>query len=162
LCGMFFILAQLVACEPAGGKAGQNSEGSQAQGSDDSGGFGCECLEAYASPSLDEAKLQRLRDEGLSTCFHVDEPATLESEQACLPQIVGQHGGNGRDIEVYYLCSDVCPEYGRIGIRFVGIKDTDACCAIGGIPVRDPAWGGFEACVPHEIDPNVSRIDMCP
>ncbi len=42
------------------------------------------------------------------------------------------------------------------------MNDLDACCAIGGIPVRDPAWGGFEACVPQEIDPNVSWIDMCP
>ena len=165
LCGMLLMVAQLVACGSSvdsGGPADQLNEGNQAEGTGNSTVFGCECLEAYGGSALDEAALQRLRDEGLSTCFHLDEPATLETEQACLPSVVGQHSGNGRDIEVYYFCSDVCPDYGRVGIRFAGISDTPACCAIGGIPLRDPAWGGFEACVPSEIHPMVSWVDTCP
>lgn len=65
-------------------------------------------------------------------------------------------------IEVYYFCSDLCPDYGHVGIRFSGINDTPACGAIGGIPLRDPAWGGFEVCVPSAIDPMVSWVDKCP
>jgi hypothetical protein len=103
-----------------------------------------------------------LRDKGLPACFHIGDPAALDMERTCLPSVVGQHAGDGRDIEVYYFCSDVCPDYGRVGIRFAGIEDTPSCCAIGGIPLRDPAWGGFEACVPSEIHPMVSWVDNCP
>lgn len=108
------------------------------------------------------AELQRLKSEGLSACFHRDEPMTLDVERKCLPHTIGQHEGDGRDIEVYAFCSDLCPDYLHVGIRYSGISDTVTCCAIGGIPLRDPSWGGFEACVPAEIHPMVSWVDTCP
>lgn len=172
---LLLVATQLLACGSTV-ESGQNSTNSGGSGGSGgaggSGGTGgsaggaastpCQCLEAYASDSLGEEELQRLRDEGIPACFHQDDPVTLDMERSCLPAGVGQHVGDGRAIEVYYFCSDLCPDYGRVGVRYVGISDTPACCAIGGIPLRDPAWGGFEACVPSEINPMVSWVDKCP
>lgn len=177
LSGILLVAAQLVACGSSveSGGSAINSGGSGgsggAGGAGGTGGTGgsagaaltpCQCLDAYSSESLGEDELKKLRDEGIPTCFHKDDPVTLDMERACLSSGVGQHAGDGREIEVYYFCSDLCPDYGRVGVRYVGISDTPSCCAIGGIPLRDPAWGGFEACVPSEIHPMVSWVDTCP
>lgn len=165
LSGAVLILAQLVACGPTvdSGSGALNSGGG-GSGAGSTGGSisACDCLVSYGGPSMGDDALMTLRDKGLKACFHNDDLAVLEMESTCLSSVVGQHAGNGHDIEVYYFCSDLCPDYGHVGIRYSGIMDTPACCAIGGIPVRDPAWGGFEACVPSEIDPMVSWADKCP
>jgi hypothetical protein len=175
--GAVLILAQLFGCAPSvesgSGTAGQGGGGAGGSGGAGQGGggtggsagganSGCECIADYGGSALDEVALKKLRDEGLPACFHQSDPAMLEVEQACLPSVVGQHLGDGRDIEIYYYCSDVCPDYGRIGVRYTGIKDDAACCAIGGIPLHDPGWGGFEGCVPSEIPPMVSWVYDCP
>ncbi len=158
------ILAQVIACgstvESGSGAANAGGGGSGAT----TGGSisACDCLAPYGGPSMGDDAFMTLRDEGLKACFHNDDPAVLDTERTCLPSIVGQHVGNGRNIEVYYFCSDLCPDYGHVGIRFSGITDTPSCCAIDGIPVRDPAWGGFEACVPSAIDPMTFWVDTCP
>lgn len=155
------MLAQLIACGPSIDSGG----GPPNTGGGGSGGAGissCECLAPYGNASMGDVELKRLKSEGLSTCFHTDDPMTLDAERKCLPFTIGQHVGDGRDIEVYAFCSDLCPDYLHVGVRYSGISDTPGCCAIGGIPLRDPAWGGFEACVPAEIHPMVSWVDMCP
>jgi hypothetical protein len=171
LSGLLVVAAQLLACgstvESGGGSMNSGGSGGTGGTGGTAGSGGsvlnpCECLAAYASDSLGEEELRRLRDEGIAACFHKDDPVTLDAERACLPASVGQHEGDGRAIEVYYFCSDLCPDYGRVGVRYVGVSDTPSCCAIGGIPLRDPAWGGFEACVPSEIHPIVSWVDTCP
>ena len=164
LSGVALIVAQLIACGPSvssgGGPIEDGAAGAGASGNPPTSS--CECLASYGGTSLGESELVRLRDEGLTKCFHQNDPAALDGERACLPSIVGQYASNGHDIEVYYFCSDVCPEYGRVGIRFAGVKDNASCCAMGGAPLHDPAWGGFEACVPSEISPNVPWVDKCP
>jgi hypothetical protein len=174
LSGALLILAQSIGCAPSvesgSGSAGQGGGGAGGSGSVGSGAGGtaggpnspCECIVDYGGPSLDEVALRKLRDEGLPACFHQEDPAMLDMERACLAKIVGQHVGDGRDIEIYYYCSDLCPDYGRVGIRYTDIKDDAACCALGGAPLHDPAWGGFEACVPSEIHPMVSWVYDCP
>ncbi len=168
------IMAQSIACGGSvdsgpGGTGNNGSGGGGSQGSGGEGGAGggsasssCECIAAYGGDALDGAALIKLRDQGLSACFHTMDPATLDMERSCLPFIVGKHAGDGKDIDIYYFCSDVCPNYGHVGIRYAGIEDAPACCAIGGVPLLDPAWGGFEACVPKEIDPQVPWTAKCP
>ncbi len=166
LSGAVLILAQLVACGPSveSGSGTQNSGGGGGAGAGTTGGSisACDCLASYGGASMGDDALMTLRDQGLKACFHNDDPAVLDMERTCLPSVVGQHAANGRDIEVYYFCSDLCPDYGHVGIRFSGVEDTPACCAIGGIPLRDPSWGGFEACVPSEINPMGFWVDKCP
>lgn len=164
LFGLVLILAQLVACGPTieSGSGSTNSGGAGSTGTGGANNSACACLAPYGGPSLGDDALLTLRDEGLPMCFHENDPALLDMERICLPSVVGQQAINGRDIEVYYFCSDVCPDAGHIGIRFSGIKDTPSCCAINGIPLLDAAWGGFEACVPSAIDPMVPWVGKCP
>lgn len=162
LSSALLIVAQLVACGPTVEAGGAASNANQQPDGVEASASPCECIASYGGPSMGDDALRLLRDDGLPMCFHQNDPNQLDQERVCLPSIVGQHVIDGRDIEVYYFCSDVCPDYGHVGIRFTGIKDTPSCCAIGGIPLLDPAWGGFEACVPAEIDPQVSWVGKCP
>lgn len=164
------VMAQAVGCGGStggggdeGGAGGQGGGGGAggSGGEDGSSPAACDCIAAYGSPSMDEAALKKLQDEGLPACFPSADKEKLAEAASCLPQIVGQHAVNGKDIHVYYFCSDVCPDYGGVGVAFAGIKDVDACCAIGGIPLRDPAWGGFQGCVPPELDPMVPWTEKC-
>ena len=136
---------------------GTNDTSLQAASSVDS----CECIAAYGSASMDLAALVKLRETGIPACFHVRNPERLEREAACLPRIVGKHARNERDIALYYFCSDLCPDQGRVGITYAGIEGISSCCAIGGAPILDPGWGGYEACVPQEIIPGNRRVASC-
>lgn len=55
---------------------------------------------------------------------------------------------NGRFLIRSYFCSDVCPTYGHWNTIYSGIKNQVDCNKIGGRPIIDPAWGGFEGCAP--------------
>src|SRR5262245_19148467 len=77
----------------------------------------CGCVQQYGSSAMDSASIQKLSNEGISSCFGKD-PAELEKQAACLPTVVGQDAQNGRDIQVYYFCSDVCPEGGYVGVAY--------------------------------------------
>jgi hypothetical protein len=108
------------------------------------------CVGRYARPALTPAEVRRFLSEGVPACFAVGDPAELARQGACLPLELGRDPRNTRVVEVVYHCSDVCPANGRIVLRYAGADERE-CCAIGGHPRRDPAWGGFVGCEPPEV-----------
>lgn len=128
----------------SGGSGG--SGGSAGSGSADAGPD-CSCVQAYGSAAMDTDSIKLLVNEGLPSCFS-KEPGELEKQAACLPAVVGQDAANGMDLQVYYFCSDVCPDYGGVSVGYAGVENKEDCCALGGEPVIDPAWGGFAGCAP--------------
>lgn len=109
---------------------------------------GCEsssdCIAEYGGDDLDAEAIDRLASEGLEACFS-NPDADLSSE----PLAVGTDARNGLTLEVFYTCSDVCPEAGWMGVRYRGVEEA-GCCAVGGRPGFDPAWGGYLGCAPPE------------
>lgn len=116
----------------------------------------CSCVQSYGSASMDEAAIQKLATDGLSTCFGKD-PTSLESQAACLPTVVGTDARNSRDLQVYYYCSDNCPDAGYVGVTYKDVADKSACCALGGEPVIDAAFGAYVACAPAGLGTGDSK-----
>jgi hypothetical protein len=48
-----------------------------------------------------------------------------------------------------YHCSDICPDYGGVSFTYTNVSE-DECCKLEGLPLRDPAWGGYRGCSPPE------------
>lgn len=141
LSGLMAALS-ITACGDGGGGGG---------GGGGKPGDSCDCLKSYSANELSAEDIQRLQDEGLPKCFS-DDVEELESQAQCLPFEVGEDPSTGAMVEVFYFCSDVCPDAGGVGIRYAGIQDKGACCAIGGDPLVDPAWGGFVGCAPTVLE----------
>lgn len=116
----------------------------------DSEPTGGACLDGYAAESLAAQDLEALND-ALDTCFS-DDAAELEGQAGDLPKTMGSDARNDREVEVFYFCSDVCPDAGGVGIRYRGVEDATTCCEIGGVSYSDFAWGGFVGCAPPEAD----------
>jgi hypothetical protein len=111
----------------------------------------CDCLAAYGSNSMDDAALRRLQGEGLDLCLRGDgDPNALVAAAACLPFTVGKDARTGTDIEAYYFCSDVCPNYGGVDIRYAGVDDKASCCALDGFVLQD-FFQHFIGCAPFEV-----------
>ncbi|MES1187812.1 MAG: hypothetical protein ABUL60_28600 [Myxococcales bacterium] len=54
-----------------------------------------------------------------------------------------------------YYCSDLCPGQGMVVAKFDDLRNLEACCAAGGQPLMNFAWGGFRACaVPRGPEPS--------
>lgn len=106
------------------------------------------CLAQYISPSLSLADIQRLKAEH-RTCF-ADDQDELAHQEDCLPVIVGVDSKVGRQIEVIYTCSDVCPRYGGILVRYVGVEKKE-CCTLGGSALHESAFGGYLGCAPPAV-----------
>jgi hypothetical protein len=119
----------------------------------------CACIDSYGSSSMSSEQIMTLIDEGLNKCFNRRDKHALEKSASCLPHTIGRDTRNDQELEVYYFCSDVCPEYGDVGVGYKGVT-REPCCAAGGVPSFDPAWGNFIACVPPEMD--VAMPGRCP
>jgi hypothetical protein len=99
---------------------------------------------------LSGKEIRRLSSEVIDECFSTDDPKLLWDQGACLPLEVGVDERNGHMVELRYHCSDLCPDYGGVGIFYAGVSKED-CCSIGGYPRKDPAWGGYRGCTPPEV-----------
>ena len=113
---------------------------------------GLECFGRYAKPRLSHADIQQFVDEGLSRCFANADPVKLLRQAPHHPTFLGIDSRNGKLLEVYYHCSDICPGYGGVNIRYAEVAMED-CCAVGGWALHDPAWGGYLGCAPPESEP---------
>lgn len=102
----------------------------------------------YGGESLDEQAISCLADEGLDACFG-GSASSLESSASDLPIDVGTDARNGLTLEVFYSCSDVCPDAGWVGIRYKDVIE-ESCCSSGGIPGYDFAFGSYIGCAPPE------------
>lgn len=109
----------------------------------------CTCLTPYGSNSMDADALRKLYGEGLDTCIRKGGDKTaLEMNASCLPVTVGKDARTGKPIEAYYSCSDKCPAYGYVSIRYGGVEAAD-CCAMGGVLLQD-FFGHYNGCEPPE------------
>lgn len=108
------------------------------------------CVAKYAKAALTPADLERFIENGIAACFAQKDPEKLADQGACLPLSLGMDARNGRVVEIVYHCSDVCPSYGAIAVQYANITKQE-CCATGGHPRHDPAWGGYLGCSPPEI-----------
>lgn len=109
-----------------------------------------QCLDKYAKPSLTPADIKALIATGIGSCFAVGDPEKLAKQSVVLPRTLGVDARNGKAVEVIYSCSDLCPAYGGITVRYANTPK-ESCCSAGGHPQRDPAWGGYRGCLPPEV-----------
>jgi hypothetical protein len=139
----------------AGGSTGTSTSTDTGTGTGTVNPLGCACLDQFGAGSMDADALSKLATEGLSACFSGG-AAAMEQSASCLPKVVGKDAKSGLEVQVYYFCSDVCPDQGFVGVGYKGIADQAACCDAGGAPVIDPAWGGFVACAPPGLGSGVT------
>jgi hypothetical protein len=108
------------------------------------------CVDRYAKPKLAPGDVKSFVDRGINDCFSWREKEKLEQQGKCLPMTLGKDARNGLPVEMVYECSDLCPNYGTIVIRYAGASE-HRCCAQGGHPLKDSAWGGYRGCTPPEV-----------
>ena len=108
------------------------------------------CVDRYAKPALAPGDVASFIDHGIDECFALREKPKLAEQGKCLPMTLGKDARNGLMIEMVYACSDLCPDYGTIVVRYAGTPE-DQCCARGGHPLKDIAWGGYRGCTPPEV-----------
>lgn len=65
------------------------------------------------------------------------------------PKVLGAYSKNGLVIVEKYSCSDVCPQYGGVGIYYQNISDKEECAKVNGRDIIDAAWGSYEGCSPR-------------
>ena len=62
-----------------------------------------------------------------------------------LPKHLGTF--HSRAVEEIYYCGDLCPQYGKVALRYVGVAEAD--CAALGDPLILAAWGRqYKGCTP--------------
>jgi hypothetical protein len=123
------------------------------------------CLARLAKPRWSAEDLRAFFARGGGDCFASaqDDPrGRLRQRQArCLPVAVGADARNGKTLELRYFCSDVCPDQGAVFLIYAGV-DRDQCCALGGRPLHDPAWGAYRGCMPPEAELPILKGHACP
>jgi hypothetical protein len=102
-------------------------------------------LQPLAFETLSASALARVQREG-EACFSKDK-ALLKRQSSCLPLVMGEDAQGRGKVSMRYYCSDLCPDQGWAVAEFEGLRNVEACCAAGGQPLLDGAWGGFRACV---------------
>ena len=108
----------------------------------------CDCLACHRAYSFTCEEILAL-EQVLDECFTTDDSYVLEGEALCLPYSIGADSRNGLTISFLYFCSDLCPDYGLVYFIYSGVDEED-CERIEGIPLHDPAWGGYIGCKPNE------------
>lgn len=103
------------------------------------------CLQPLAFETLGAAALTRVVEQG-EACFSKDK-TTLRHQASCLPLVMGEDARGRGKVSMRYHCSDLCPDQGGVVAEFEGLRNVQACCASGGQPIIDGAWGKFRACV---------------
>jgi hypothetical protein len=104
----------------------------------------------YARAELQPEDIRRWLEVGLGECFAQRDPALLEDEGACLPLSLGRDVRNGKTLELHYTCSDLCPQAGGVMTAYARVDERE-CCAVGGLPAREPASRGYRGCHPPEL-----------
>jgi hypothetical protein len=114
-----------------------------------------ECLQSYASGTLDSDEIRLLIEEGVPRCLAKKDPRRLAEQASCLPLEIGKDERNGLPVMLAYSCDDLCPAYGMTLVLYQGIKADEAqCCATGGYPWKRAGEGHVgRACVPPEFPP---------
>lgn len=107
------------------------------------------CVARYSRSTLTPDDVARFVTKGLEECFARKDPRKLEQQGACLPLSLGVDARNGRVVELSYLCSDVCPDYGIVSVRYAKTS-REECCEVGGYPARD-GMDGPPGCSPPEV-----------
>lgn len=105
------------------------------------------CVARYIQPTLTPDAIRLIEAEGMK-CFS-DDKDELDEQSACLPLRLGVDAQNRRPIEIAYTCSDVCPRYGGILLLYAHVTENE-CCALGGYPLQDSAFGTYIGCSPPE------------
>lgn len=100
------------------------------------------CLDPYRQMTASPQGIQVMIFGAQVECFSWDDATQLAAEAACLPIVMGKDPRNGMILEYGYFCSDVCPTYGKVSLRYAGVSRDD-CCSEGGYP----AWRG---CAPPD------------
>jgi hypothetical protein len=113
------------------------------------------CLQPLSFETLGASALARVQREG-EACFSKD-PAVLRRQSSCLPLLMGEDAQGRGKVSMKYYCSDLCPDQGGVVAEFEDLRNVEACCAAGGQPILDGAWGGFRACVVPR-GPNPSKL----
>ena len=114
------------------------------------------CLQPLAFETLSASALARVQRDG-EACFSKDK-AVLGRQASCLPLVMGEDAQGRGKVSLRYYCSDRCPDQGGVVAEFAGPRNLEACCAAGGQPLLNFAWGrGFRACVVPR-GPNPSKL----
>ena len=74
------------------------------------------------------------------------------------PKVLGIYSKDGLTLIEKYHCSDVCPQYGGVGIYYQNITNKEECAKINGRDVIDPAWKGYVGCTPEIESTNSFNI----
>ena len=109
----------------------------------------CACLIEYQQNVISPDDMQQLVH-AIPGCFTTEDPFALEREASCLPFELGIEERTGFPLEVVYFCSDVCPHYGFVLIRYIDVG-ADECDDLSGEAMYDPAWGGYIGCIPPDL-----------
>lgn len=118
------------------------------------------CLAQYAYKDLEPSDIERLISEGMTKCFPSEDQSIYDGD---LPVRMGTDSRNKEEVEVNFLCSDLCPNAGYPLVIYSNVLSEERCCSIGGGHWMDRAWGGWFACVPPETPPQQGmRIPSCP
>jgi hypothetical protein len=65
---------------------------------------------------------------------------------------------NSREVEEAYLCGDVCPQYGRVVVRFVNVPESE--CASIGDSIYSNYWGRqYQGCSPLVVREGLVKKD---
>ena len=107
------------------------------------------CLDNYRRRVASPEDIRAMITEARTECFSAKDPGQLAAEAACLPISMGEDKRNALTLEYSYFCSDLCPAYGKVLLRYEGVPRND-CCSEGGYPRIDSAWGGYRGCAPPE------------
>jgi hypothetical protein len=105
------------------------------------------CLAPLVKPLLGASDMRALAS---SRCFKNGGAEVLRQAGDCLPLRAGVDAMRGKELRFSYFCSDVCPDYGGVSLRYFDVSASE-CCKLDGEPERDAAWGGYKGCSPAEV-----------
>ncbi len=65
----------------------------------------------------------------------------------------GTETRTGRELEVLLYCDDMCPDYTRSAIAYVGVQTKKECVCLGGTPLLTSGWSSYAGCAPARSAP---------
>jgi hypothetical protein len=118
------------------------------------------CLRDYAKPELQPADLQRVREEGLPTCF--DGGHRLRGRQAAhLPIELGHDAANQLPVVAFAYDQGCNGPDVRVGIRYRGVEQS-VCCQLNARPIGAEGMGRwYVGCEPAGTQPNAGPPRGC-
>ena len=101
-------------------------------------GTPCTCLLTYGNDAMSAEEIALLRT-GADACFGTD-PAEIEANAACLPQVIGREASTSQDILASLYQGGVVFTYDAVGY--------EDCCRVGGVSQFDDAFE-YVGCAPR-------------